>query len=245
MAKFAIPRLRMFAGPNGSGKSTLKDHLPANVWLGVYVNPDEIEKTLKAQSRLNLADFKISSDTSQVRDFFCRSSLLGAEKAAHIAQHLICKGNWLYCDNIQIDSYLASVLSDFLRQQLMQQKISFSFETVMSSPDKVDFLQRAQLAGFHTYLYFITTADVEINVARVANRVRLGGHPVPEDKIRARYQRSLKLLLNALRYCNRAYIFDNSGSAPVLLADIADGSVTARTTLLPAWFVEAVWSKLE
>ena len=42
-----VPRLRMFAGPNGSGKSTIKDVLPPQ-WLGIYVNADEIEKTIRA-----------------------------------------------------------------------------------------------------------------------------------------------------------------------------------------------------
>ncbi len=45
----SVPRLRMFAGPNGSGKSTIKDIIPAE-WLGVYINPDEIEDGFKNKS---------------------------------------------------------------------------------------------------------------------------------------------------------------------------------------------------
>ena len=41
-----LPRLRVFAGPNGSGKSTIKEVLPLE-WLGVYLNPDEIEKAIR------------------------------------------------------------------------------------------------------------------------------------------------------------------------------------------------------
>jgi len=40
-----IPRLRMFAGPNGSGKSTFKTMIHREL-LGVYTNPDEIEKEI-------------------------------------------------------------------------------------------------------------------------------------------------------------------------------------------------------
>jgi len=40
------PRLRMFAGPNGSGKSTLNTIISKEL-LGVYINPDEIEKEIK------------------------------------------------------------------------------------------------------------------------------------------------------------------------------------------------------
>lgn len=39
----------MFAGPNGSGKSTLKDIL-SPVLLGTYINPDELEKTLRQKN---------------------------------------------------------------------------------------------------------------------------------------------------------------------------------------------------
>ncbi len=38
----------------------------------------------------------------------------------------------------------------------------------------------------------------------------MGGHPVPEDRIRLRYERSLKLLLPAITLCDRAVLFDNS-----------------------------------
>lgn len=40
------PRLRMFAGPNGSGKSTIKGMVPTEL-LGVYLNPDEIQKEIE------------------------------------------------------------------------------------------------------------------------------------------------------------------------------------------------------
>lgn len=40
-----IPRMRMFAGPNGSGKSTIKEVISEEL-LGIYVNPDEIEKEI-------------------------------------------------------------------------------------------------------------------------------------------------------------------------------------------------------
>lgn len=53
---------------------------------------------------------------------------------------------------MKFNSYFASVLVDFLRRQLLQQKISFTFETVVSSKDKIDFLRLAQQQGFRAYL---------------------------------------------------------------------------------------------
>jgi predicted ABC-type ATPase len=92
----------------------------------------------------------------------------------------------------------------------LERRASFSFETVMSSPDEVALLEKARSLGYRSYLYFIATEDPQINIARVKSRVHLGGHDVPVDKIVSRYARSLDLLLPAIRQSNRAYLFDNS-----------------------------------
>lgn len=73
--------------------------------------------------------------------------------------------------------------------------MTFTFETVMSSRDKVDLLCKAQQLGYRTYLYYVATEDPIINISRVKARVRRGGHWVPEDKIVSRYSASLDLLL--------------------------------------------------
>lgn len=125
-------------------------------------------------------------------------------------------------------------------------KVSFTFETVMSSPDKVDFLQKAQQAGFRTYLYFVATEDPEINIARVHHRVETGGHPVPEDKIISRYSRSLNLLFEAVRYAERTYVFDNSGHERVWIAEVTAGEeIELKTDLMPVWFKTALWDKFD
>lgn len=117
----------------------------------------------------------------------------------------------------------------------------------MSHPGKVELLRQAQLNGYRTYLYYIATDDPDINISRVRNRVKLGGHPVPEDKIISRYHRSLELLMSAIRCTNRAYIFDNSGHQMdrAWLAEVTDGSVIElKTDQIPAWFRRAVLDQL-
>ena len=71
--------------------------------------------------------------------------------------------------------------ADFIRQKLLEARVSFTFETVMSVPDKVAFLRKAQQFGYRTYLYYVATEDPDINISRVRYRVKMGGHPVPED----------------------------------------------------------------
>lgn len=115
----------------------------------------------------------------------------------------------------------------------------------MSSPDKIQLLQKAQILGYRTYLYYIATDDPLINISRVQSRVKMGNHDVPQDKIISRYNRSLSLLLDAIRYTNRAYIFDNSSSEEILVAEITDGKLLElKTNQLPCWFQQSVWDKI-
>lgn len=100
-------------------------------------------------------------------------------------------------------------------------------------------------SGKSTFLYYIATEDPAINISRIRYRVQMGGHEVPEDKIVSRYYRSLDLLIDAIRFTNRAYIFDNSGQEHIWLAEITDGHILEmKTNQMPAWFQTALLSKL-
>ncbi len=238
-----IPRLRMFAGPNGSGKSTIKSMIRPEL-LGVYINPDEIEKKIKEGGFLDFKNFSLEVIRGDVLDFFENSALL--KKAGLIEQinSVSCVDGRLKFSHIKINSYFASVIADFIRHRLLELKISFTFETVMSSADKVEFLRHAISKGYRNYLYFVATDDPAINISRVQQRVRAGGHAVPEEKIVSRYERSLALLIDAVKLSSRAYIFDNSGDFHVWLAEITDGnSLELKTSLVPAWLQESLLDK--
>ena len=240
------PRLRMFAGPNGSGKSTIKSVVPIEL-LGVYVNPDEIEKEIEVRGFLDLRAYGVETTREEILPFFINSTLLNKAELNKEAGCLRFSDGKLDFFDVIVNSYYASVAADFIRQKLLEQRVSFSFETVMSSPDKVALLEKARSYGYRTYLYFIATEDPQINIARVKSRVHLGGHDVPADKIVSRYSRSLNLLLAAIRQSNRAYLFDNSrhGGEHLWVAEITDGcDLETKCSPLPLWFQRAVWDKI-
>ncbi|WP_297431894.1 zeta toxin family protein [Sulfurimonas sp.] len=228
------PRLRMFAGPNGSGKSTLNTIISKEL-LGVYINPDEIEKEIKKFDFLDLSKYEIVGKESEVLSFFNAHPLLELDDVSLLK----FSDNKIDFFNIVVNSYYASVCADFIRHQLLNVKISFTFETVMSSRDKVEFLKKAQEAGYRTYLYFIATKDPIINISRVQNRVKKGGHPVPKEKIVSRYYRSLELLSEALKYSNRAYIFDNSSQERLWIAQVDNANeFVFKSEIVPVWVEE-------
>ncbi|MBE0544472.1 MAG: zeta toxin family protein [Verrucomicrobia bacterium] len=236
----------MFAGPNGSGKSELKKHLRPEL-LGVYLNPDEFEQGMRTKGFLDLSGFGVTTTPDEVLPFFRSCAwLISSGFGEAVKQIRFAKGRLDFA-NVEVNSYLASVAVDFLRQKLLERQVSFTFETVMSHPNKVELLEQAQRAGYRTYLYFIATEDPEINISRVRNRVQLGGHAVPEDRIAPRYHRSLALLMAAIRHTDRAYIFDNSSENAdhSWIAEITEGKLLElKSEQIPAWFKRAMLDKI-
>lgn len=243
----------MLAGPNGSGKSTIKTELKPE-WLGVFVNADEIERNLKLSGgQLSLATLGITARPERVLRRLAehiRGSAFAGKLGLHSLAETMAIDKGL---NLQVpgpfDSYLASVLADAIRRELLQEGRTFTFETVMSSRDKVDFMREARHRGYRVYLYFVATDDPEINLDRVRRRVMLGGHPVPDDKVRKRYRESIDLMTEACDVAHRAYVFDNSGSSHKLLVDVenieGDMRVKVHASRLNPWFVDtALWRSL-
>ena len=238
----------MFAGPNGSGKSELKSVLPTTL-LGEYLNPDEIEAHIRELGFLDFGVYGVKTAEAETLGAFTGSAFLRSEGLGDAAGRLKYDEGRLVFGEVEANAYFASVAADFVRRKLLADQRSFTFETVMSHPGKVSLLEEAQRAGYRTYLYYVATEDPEINVSRVANRVALGGHSVPEDKIVSRYRRSLDLLPDAIRHTNRAYIFDNStdnaDGSHTWVAEITDGAtLELKTDRIPAWFKRAVLDKI-
>ncbi len=235
----------MFAGPNGSGKSTIKSIIAPKL-LGTYINPDEIEQMLHRQSFLDLAIYGVKTNEQEVLKFFNNSNLLEKADLLDEVQYLRFSDNKIVFQAVSVNAYFASVIADFIRQKLLDMRASYTFETVMSSPDKVKLFQRAQERGYRTYLYYIATEDPAINVSRVKERVQKGGHSVPEDKIISRYYRSLDLLIDAIHYSNRAYIFDNSNYHYTWIAEITEGKMLElKVGQAQKWFEKSVLAKVE
>lgn len=96
------------------------------------------------------------------------------------------------------------------REQCLNDKVSFVFETVFSAVDKIDFLVRAKQAGFFIRLFFISTDNPSINASRIAKRVMAGGHDVPIMKIISRYYKSIANCKTVVPLVDRMYVYDNT-----------------------------------
>jgi predicted ABC-type ATPase len=230
----------MVAGPNGSGKSTLVELLRTSysISFGYNLNPDLLERELGDNGSL---DFKVWGVTVTEADLqsFLQSHPLAAKAPLPAIK---IKGNILTLKADSAGGYFAAIISDFLRKKWVASKSSFTFETVMSSPDKVELLKEARRSGYRTYLYFVCTNSNRINLERVAIRVAQGGHDVPTQKMEQRYDRSISLLPHAVKNSSRAYLFDNSGEEHVLIAEFEENQLVSVAPTPPQWFL-AFWQK--
>jgi predicted ABC-type ATPase len=92
-------------------------------------------------------------------------------------------------------------------------------ETVLSSPKYRRLVEKAKTHDFEVCFVYVTVANVEMQLERIHLRVAKGGHDVPPDKVRDRRERSFDQMPWFFLQADRAWIFDNSGDEPELVAD--------------------------
>lgn len=103
-------------------------------------------------------------------------------------------------------------------EQAAQQGESFAFETTLSGLGYRRHIAQWRLHGYRISLFFLTLPSVDIAIARVAERVRQGGHRIAEPVIRRRFITGWHHFEQHYRAAvNDWAVYDNSGSTPVLL----------------------------
>ena len=126
-----------------------------------------------------------------------------------------------------------------LRGALVEARLSFCTETVFSDPvrAKLRLLEEARERGFTVILVFIGLASAALSIARVKQRVRQGGHDVPDERLRARFPRTLANLREAVSIVDDAWLLDNSSyDTPYrVVAVYREGRLVSRHPPLPAW----------
>lgn len=132
-------------------------------------------------------------------------------------------------------SYEAAKIAESQRRHLMAAGTSFVTETVFSHPSKITLLADASALGYLVHLHVIMV-PVELAVQRVTERVRRGGHPVPANKIKARYDRLWPYVAAAIQVVDLAEIFDNSSARnPFRLCAAFEHGAIAGESGWPKW----------
>jgi predicted ABC-type ATPase len=104
-------------------------------------------------------------------------------------------------------------------EALAERRQDFAFETTLSGRTYLPFLRDWRQAGYQLILYFLWLPDVETALRRVAERVRKGGHAVPDEDVRRRFSRGITNLFRHYRPLLDVWmVFENSGRTPVPVA---------------------------
>ena len=107
-------------------------------------------------------------------------------------------------------------------RDLARQRADFAFETTLASRSYASWLRRLRYEGYSIHLLFLWLRSPDMAIARVKERVRLGGHDIPEAVICRRYHRGIRNFLDLYQPLAQGWsVYDNSLREPVLIAESA------------------------
>jgi predicted ABC-type ATPase len=133
-----------------------------------------------------------------------------------------------------------------LLQRAITERLNFAFETTLGGNTIPALLSSALSVGLDVRIWYVGLSSIELHVARVSARVEKGGHAIPEQKIRDRYDRSRLNLIRLMPRLTELLVYDNSEEAdpdaggrpePKLLLHMASGRIvnSCDLQLIPEW----------
>lgn len=133
-----------------------------------------------------------------------------------------------------------------LLERAIAERLDFAFETTLGGHTISALLHDALAAGIDVRMWFVGLSSPELHMARVRSRVARGGHDIPEETIRERYDRSRINLIELMPRLTELRVFDNSFDAdphagrsprPTLMLHLAEGKILKMVELskTPQW----------
>ena len=103
---------------------------------------------------------------------------------------------------------------------LVSQNENFAIETTLSSKTYIDLCRKLKKKKYRICLFFISLSDFHLAQKRVNERVKRGGHHIPDEVIKRRFVRGLENLnKHFLMLADYWLLFDNSKGNPVKVCE--------------------------
>ena len=115
--------------------------------------------------------------------------------------------------------------------------ISFTQETTLSGRKTEATAKQVRDLGYHVRLFYIGLDSAEESLARIANRVKRGGHDTPHDDVVRRFAGRWEAVAKVLPYCDEAEFYDNDNGF-VLVAKYRNGELRTVGSRRPQWLME-------
>lgn len=103
----------------------------------------------------------------------------------------------------------AAVKAEELREEMIEKSEDFTWNSAFYWLN-IKLLKKAKEKGYFLRCIYVLTSDYKINIARVSMRESMGGHGVPEEKIKSRYYKALDLISELVEICDIVHIYDNT-----------------------------------
>lgn len=121
-------------------------------------------------------------------------------------------------------------------RELARQRVSFAFETTLASRTFAPWLAEQVDHRYQFHLLYLWLPDPAMAVARVAARVRDGGHSVPEETIRRRYDAGLRNFFALYQpIATTREFWDNSSESGLRLIASGKGGDTRKAADQATW----------
>jgi predicted ABC-type ATPase len=120
-------------------------------------------------------------------------------------------------------------------REYLENRENFAIETTLASHSGVTTMLEAQARGFIVKLVYICVDNPERSIKRVRERAAKGGHFVPDEDVRRRYERSLQNLPEVLRRAHSAVVYENSGRGPRKVLETQAGVIIWHADSDTAW----------
>jgi predicted ABC-type ATPase len=105
-------------------------------------------------------------------------------------------------------------------RELAAQRTSFAFETTLASRTFAPWLRDLAASGYDVHLFFLWLSSADLAIARVADRVRNGGHQVPAEVVRRRYSAGIRNFFRLYQPLSTSWaVYNSSGPQPALVAE--------------------------
>jgi predicted ABC-type ATPase len=109
---------------------------------------------------------------------------------------------------------------------LAAEKVNFAFETTLASRTFAPWIAELKQQGYLFHLFFVWVPSADVSIERVKDRVSLGGHDVPEETIRRRYDRGLSNFFKLYKpLANSWKFFDNTKPKKRRVVAESDGTI--------------------
>lgn len=119
-------------------------------------------------------------------------------------------------------------------QDCIEKGVSFTQETTLSGRKTEATAKQVRELGYHVRLFYIGLDTAEESLARIANRVRRGGHNIPENDVQRRFSLRWEALAKVLPYCDEAEFYDNDNGF-LKVAEYRNGELRTVGKRQPRW----------